>query len=312
MVRILKRLAFLILIAGAIYYIWNVYGIDRFLELEVVQDFLKENDLDEALPSPSPPVNAPVDSAPDQLNLMSWNLYNFGRSKNAEEMSFIADRMRDFELVAVQEVSTSPAGAQAVARLADELGRRGFQWDYIISDPTTGDGSERYAYLWKTARVRRISRGWLEPTLADPIDREPYLARFEKNGKTLLIASFHAVPTAKSPHRECILLARIHDQYPDDNVVIVGDFNLDEDHTAFDALRNRGYDSLLDDQKTSLKMKRQKDEHLSEEYDNMFYETSTLHPVDGGIIDFTISFRTLSEARNISDHLPVYMTMAWK
>ncbi len=46
-------------------------------------------------------------------------------------------------------------GAQAVARLADELNRKGTKWDYVISDPTSSSAykTERYAFIWKTSKV---------------------------------------------------------------------------------------------------------------------------------------------------------------
>jgi endonuclease/exonuclease/phosphatase family metal-dependent hydrolase len=212
-------------------------------------------------------------------------------------------------------VSTGPAGAQAVARLDAALDRTGFRWDYRVSDPTTGDGSERYAFLWKPSRVRLVGRAWLEPTLADPIDREPYCARFEDRatGRQVLVASLHAVPTSKDPEREVRLLDRLHAQYEADDVIVLGDFNLAEDDEAFDGLRRLGYAPVLRDQRTSLRRKRRDGPqgHLASEYDNIFYETAPLRSARAGIVDFTRSFETLRAARRISDHVPVYMDVQW-
>jgi endonuclease/exonuclease/phosphatase family metal-dependent hydrolase len=259
--------------------------------------------------TPGPPTDAP------SVRLVTWNLYNFGRSKNDTEMAFIAEQLRDYDVVAIQEVSTSPPGPQAVARLDAELDRRGFQWDYRISDPTTGDGPERYAYLWKPSRVRLVGRTWLEPSLSAPIDREPYLARFEQRstGRRFLVASLHAVPTSKDPELEIALLDTLHHQYLDDHVIILGDFNLDEDDEAWDELRALGYAQVLDDQPTSLRRKRRDEPngHLANEYDNIFYESEPLRAARAGIVDFTTSFATLREARRISDHLPVFMDVQW-
>jgi deoxyribonuclease-1-like protein len=52
-----------------------------------------------------------------------------------------------------------------VARLNDALNRKGFKWDYSVSDPTSGDNSykkERYAFLWKTSKIKLIGKAWLE------------------------------------------------------------------------------------------------------------------------------------------------------
>lgn len=267
-------------------------------------------------PSASSPAPATADSAGGpSVRLVTWNLYNFGRSKDDEEIAFIARQLRDYDVVAIQEVSTTAPGAQAVARLDAELDRTGFQWDYRISDPTTGDGSERYAFLWKPSRVRLVGRAWLEPTLADAIDREPYCARFEQRstGQQFLVASLHAVPRSKDPEREVVLLDELHRQYERDHVIILGDFNLDEDDEAFDELRTLGYAHVLDDQPTSLRRKRRDEPngHLANEYDNIFYEATPLRTARVGIVDFTTAFGTLKEARRISDHLPVFMDVQW-
>lgn len=256
------------------------------------------------------PAEAPPEGTA-HVELVTWNLYNFGRSKDDQEMAFIAERLHDFDLIAIQEVSASQEGERAVRRLVEALSRLGGRWDYELSDPTSGDGSERYAYVWNADRVRLLGHGWLEPSLSRPIDREPFLARFEVGDRQLLVASFHAVPTSKKPAHEVRLLERLHERYPDDDLVIVGDFNLSEASSAFDALKAEGFAPALVGQKTSVKMKRKDGEHLANEYDNVFYEIGPLRVEEVGVIDFTDRFATLREARRISDHLPVYVDLTW-
>ena len=249
------------------------------------------------------------------VRVVSWNLYNFGRTKDDQEIAVAAQTLRDFDLVAVQEVVTSPPGAQAIGKLDAALDRTGFAWDYRLSDPTTGDGTERYAFLWKPSRVRLVGRAWLEPSLADAMDREPYVARFEHRttGQQFLVASLLAVPTSKTPAHEIALLDRLHHQYEADHVLLLGDFNLDEDDAAFDELRGLGYRAALDDQPTSLRRKRDPGPqgHLANEYDNVFYETGPLRATRAGVLDFTNEFSSLKEARSLSDHLPVFMDVQW-
>ena len=258
--------------------------------------------------------DAPASAANESVNLVTWNLLNFGKSKDDEEMTFIADLLRDFDVVALQEINTGPDGAQAIARLDAELDRRGSQWDYVVSDPTTGQGSERYAYLWKPSRVRLAGQAWLEAALADDIDREPYLARFEtrRGGQQILVASLHAVPRAKRPADEVALLDELHRLYGPDHLLILGDFNLSQKHYAWDELKEAGFQPVIVDQKTSIRMRRKDGEHLSQEYDNIFYEPAALQALSSGVVDFTSEFRTLRQAREISDHLPVFMEVRWR
>ena len=266
-------------------------------------------------PAQSGSETAPVPDDVPEIRLVTWNLYNFGRTKDDQEIAVAAETLREATLVAVQEVVTSPPGAQAIGKLDQELDRTGAAWDYQISPPTTGPGTEKYAFLWKPSRLRLMGRAWLEASLADSVDREPYLARFEhrKSGHTLLVASLHAVPTSKDPEREIALLDRLHWQYEPDHVVLAGDFNLDEDDAAFNELRGLGYAAVLDDQPTSLRRKRRDGPagHLANEYDNIFYETTPFGSMRGGVLDFTPRFSTLKEARSLSDHLPVYADVQW-
>jgi endonuclease/exonuclease/phosphatase family metal-dependent hydrolase len=98
-----------------------------------------------------------------QTKLLSWNIENIGQSKSDTEISFMANTIKDFDIIAIQEVVAGDGGAQTVARLADELNRKGAKWDYTISDPTSSSAykTERYAFIWKTSRVKKIGKAWL-------------------------------------------------------------------------------------------------------------------------------------------------------
>ncbi|MBK8489339.1 MAG: hypothetical protein IPL49_00195 [Saprospirales bacterium] len=139
------------------------------------------------------------------LKLLSWNIQDFGRSKDKKEIRQIAEFLRDYDLVAIQEVvATNTSGPKAVARLADELDRMGNDWDYRISDPTDSPPykTERYAFLWKTDRVKPVGRAWLADSLPEAVFREPYMGRFSFDGRTFLIANFHARRGQISPRRK--------------------------------------------------------------------------------------------------------------
>ena len=71
----------------------------------------------------------------------------------------MANTLREFDVIALQEVIAGYGGAQAVARLAGELNRTGAKWDFVVSNPTQSSSpqaAERYAYLWKTSQVTKL------------------------------------------------------------------------------------------------------------------------------------------------------------
>jgi len=247
--------------------------------------------------------------AQDSLRILTWNIQNFGKSKDADEIEFIASIARDFDIVAIQEVSVSNYGALAVAHLADELSRKGSAWDYRISDPTQGNGSERYAWLWKKHKVKPYGKCTLAYGLADSIDREPYLCRFIVAKDTLLMGSFHAVPTAKGPSREISFLYLLPKWHAGEKLLLMGDFNLSEKNPAFLPLKDFGFEPAIRRQKTSLRMEPKDGSNLANEYDNIFYNSRQVKKVSAGAIDFTSKFPTLKQAREISDHIPVWLTI---
>src|SRR5690606_7003274 len=120
-----------------------------------------------------------------QVKVVSWNLQNLGKSKSGEEIAFMANTLREFDVIALQEVIAGYGGALAVARLAGELNRTGAKWDFVVSNPTQSSNhqaAERYAFLWKTSKVTKLKEAWLDPHFVLEIDREPYLANFGYRG----------------------------------------------------------------------------------------------------------------------------------
>ena len=242
-----------------------------------------------------------------QVTLSSWNLENFGKSKSNSEINFIANTLKSYDIVAIQEVVAGPGGAQAVARLADELNRKGSKWDYVISDPTSSSANktERYAFIWKTAKIKKIGKAWLEKKYHLEIDREPFYCTFEYNKKQFTVASFHAITKSKQPETEIKYFKLLPAEYPKLNLVFLGDFNCPQSHTVFNPLRKMGYQSAFVNQKTSLKKKCDGSNCLASEFDNIWFNKSRIKKIASEVLPFYKSFQTLKEARTISDHIPI-------
>lgn len=243
-----------------------------------------------------------------QTKLISWNLSNFGKSKSDAEISFIANTLKNYDIVSIVEVVAGYGGAQAVAKLADELNQKGAKWDYTISNPTSSSSfkTERYAFLWKTSKVKLKGRAWLEQKYHLEIEREPYFATFEQGGKTFTVGAFHAITKSKQPETEIKYFKLFPKEYPELNLIFTGDFNCPQSHMVFNPLRRMGYKSILVNQKTSLKRRCKNNICLASEFDNMYYNTSKFKTIQAGIIPFYKNFNSLKEARTISDHIPIW------
>ncbi len=238
------------------------------------------------------------------LNVISWNIQNFGKSKSSNDttMNYICNKVKNYDIIAVQEVSTSEFGSQAVAKLDGLLDRTGTSWDYIVSDPTTGDGSERYAYLYKRSRVKLKESG-LEKSLQDSINREPFRGVFIFKGSEYYLFNLHLVPTDKHPEVEAKRLYTLGDRYKEKKIVFMGDLNLSQSDPGFNPVKKWSKPTLIG-KKTSLKMK-DDGQKLNMEYDNFFISNGIILK-ESNVIYFFNDFKDLKSARKISDHCPIY------
>lgn len=243
-----------------------------------------------------------------QTKILSWNLENLGKSKTEPTLNYIAKKASAYDIIAIQEVVAGNGGAQTVAKLAQVLNEKGFKWEYKISAPTTSSSykTERYAFIWKTSKVKLKSQPWLERIYHLEIDREPYFATFEINKKSFTLVNFHAITKTRQPETEIKYFKFLPAAYPNLNLVFLGDFNCPETHSVFNPLKKMGYDSVLKNQKTTLKQKCKNNICLASEFDNIFYKTSTLKLVNYGVIKFYEDFESLQEARKVSDHIPIW------
>ena len=247
-----------------------------------------------------------------QVKLLSWNIENLGKSKSDSTIMYIAEIAKNYDIIALQEVVAGYGGAQAVARLADELNRKGAKWDYTISDPTSSSAykTERYAFIWRTSKVKQIGKAWLEQKYHLEIDREPYFCTFQYEGKQFTVVNFHAITKKRQPETEIKYFKFLPDEYPNLNLIFAGDFNAPQSHTVFNPLKKMGYQSILVGQKTSLKKECREDLCLASEFDNIFFNAATIKHLNSGVIHFYKCFNSLQEARKISDHIPIWFEFA--
>jgi len=247
-----------------------------------------------------------------QLKIISWNVENLGKSKSDSTMIYIANTLKNYDVVALQEVVAGYGGTQAVAKLAEELNRKGSKWDYVVSQPTSGNSykKERYAFLWKTSSVRKIGEAWLEKKYNLEIDREPYYCTFSYNEKTVTLVNFHAITKSKQPETEIKYFKFLPLEYPLLNLLFIGDFNCPQSHTVFNPLKKMGYASVFKNQKTTLKKECKKNICLASEFDNIWYNTSKIKVKKFDAIHFYKDFKDLKSAGEISDHIPIWVEIS--
>jgi endonuclease/exonuclease/phosphatase family metal-dependent hydrolase len=107
------------------------------------------------------------------------------------------------------------------------------------------------------------------------------------------------------PETEIKYFKLLPDEYPDLNLIFAGDFNCPQSHTVFNPLKKMGFQSVFVNQKTSLKKECYNANCLSSEFDNIWYNSAKVTITNSEIIHFYKEFKTLKEARKISDHIPI-------
>ncbi|GAA3644587.1 endonuclease/exonuclease/phosphatase family protein [Flavivirga jejuensis] len=247
-------------------------------------------------------------SQSESITLISWNIQDFGKTKSSEELDEIAEIVRYVDIIAIQEVVAGYGGAQAVAKLTDILNRKGYTWDYAISNPTNSSKyvTERYAFIWKNKHIKIKNRGRLITELDAVIDREPFLLDFYINKKKFSIVNFHSRPFNKNPESEIKALTTFISDFIGRPLIIAGDFNVNETKPVFDDFKNIGFTPAVNNQKTTLKKVCKQNKYLNHSIDNIF-SSKEIDKIESKVIDFVKFCENLEKARKLSDHLPVFL-----
>lgn len=249
----------------------------------------------------------------DTIKLISWNIQDFGKTKNSEELEDIADIVKHTDILAIQEVVAGYGGAQAVAKLTAILNRKGNKWDYVISNPTQSSKyvTERYAFIWKTKYIKIKNRGRLISELDSVVDREPFLLDFYLDKKELSIINYHSRPFYTKPESELKEISKFITTSLNGNVIFAGDFNMSEDNKAFYSLFKNGYTPAIFNKKTTLKKACKKNNYLNYAIDNIYYGVG-IQKIEAKPIDFVKFCDNVDKARKLSDHLPIFLRFSIK
>lgn len=245
---------------------------------------------------------------------VSWNMKDMGNSKSSESLEVMASVLKDADVVAIQEVVAGKGfGAKKVSDLVQVLAQKGQPFDYIVSDPTfpSSPGVERYGYLIRKHILFSRDDAHLVKSLEDAIDREPYtLTAKWKDEAMVTFFTIHTVPTKKKPELEVAVLPSSDEVKNASPVIFAGDFNLPARSTD-PVFTQMGYTGQIRE-KTSIKDKLDaQGNYLLHQYDNIY--TKGIHVCESGVIDFVdqyfspVTQESLRKAREVSDHLPVYI-----
>ena len=250
------------------------------------------------------------------LKIVTWNIRDMGRTKSTEEIDQMAQILRGYDVIAVQEVvAKDPAGARAIAKLTDALDRTGADYDYRVSDPTRSSSPhirERYAYIWRTSTVKLVTRPTLLSAFAKTVEREPYLIEFSWRGKPFRVVNFHARPHDQQPEQELAKFRSLLRDYADQPLFFLGDLNVVSHHTVFAPWVKRGYQLAMTGEPTTIRRKSPEDgtSWYAHEGDNIVYPGQRVELLERGLLDVVAYLgHDLDAVYALSDHAPVYVVV---
>ena len=177
---------------------------------------------------------------PQELKIASWNVRIFSTgSRDDAELALIADRLEPYDLVAIQELRDEEVVDRTLQLLAD----RGHRFRAVVSPPVGRGVKERYAFLYRPGKVQVLGPERLYPDPDDAFIREPFWASFRAGEFDFTLVTIHSIfgDSKRERRAEALLLDDIYQRVqgadPDEqDVMILGDFNLPPDDSGFSEL----------------------------------------------------------------------------
>ncbi|MGB7290934.1 MAG: endonuclease/exonuclease/phosphatase family protein [Thermodesulfobacteriota bacterium] len=181
--------------------------------------------------------------AGQSIKIATWNIRDLSTNSRSDfELIQISYILRNYDFIAIQEVNDQ----EVILRLAHWLKVLGNSYGSLIS-PVSGTGSEkeRYAFLFRKDIIEAVDLGHLaEGDFARP----PYLAAFKAGNFDFKVLSIHVCSGCGGlgeggREEEVQHLADVYNDLIDNtenDVLIVGDFNLNPNNESFQNLKSVG------------------------------------------------------------------------
>jgi endonuclease/exonuclease/phosphatase family metal-dependent hydrolase len=247
----------------------------------------------------------------ETIRVASFNIQVFGDAKlqNPEAMPIIVEVLRNFDVIAIQEIRSQQDVCQVLVNMLNADGR--FRYDYVVG-PRLGrsNSKEQYAYIYDLASIE-VDRNQLYTVddRNDLLHREPLVGWFRARGPraeeafTFSLVNVHTDPDEVDRELDVlddVFTAVRDDQRQEDDVIMLGDFNAHNTKLGQLGLLP-GLVCVVNNMPTNTRGDKQ--------YDNILFSrfATTEFAGKGGVFDFLRHYNlTLEQALAVSDHLPVW------
>jgi endonuclease/exonuclease/phosphatase family metal-dependent hydrolase len=245
------------------------------------------------------------------IKIASFNIQVFGREKLAkpEVMQILADTVRNFDVVAIQEVRS--VTDDIIPRFVQQINSTGRHYSYVIG-PRLGrtNSKEQYAFVFDAETIEADARAAY--TVSDPDDlfqRPPYVVPFRVRGPppdqafTFTLINIHTEPDETvSEIRALAQVVRAvrNDGRGEDDVILLGDLNADP--KKFGPLGQLpGMAWVINNEFTNTRG--------TKTYDNILFNRAATVEFTGqaGVFDLIRRYNlSMEQALQVSDHFPIW------
>lgn len=247
----------------------------------------------------------------ETIRIATFNIQVFGtaKMKKPEVVQVLAEVIRRFDVVAVQEVRSTDSNL--MPRFLEFVNATGRRYEFAIG-PRLGRTSskEQYVFIFDSERIEMDRHGMY--TVDDPDDlmhREPLVGSFRVRGPkesdafTFTLVNVHTDPDevlAEMNVLDDVFLAVHNDGRGEDDVILLGDFNTDDRR-----LGELGHISTLLCALSQIPT----NTRGTRMYDNIIFDRLATREFEGraGVLDLQAEFNlTMDQALEVSDHLPIW------
>ncbi|WP_319507751.1 endonuclease/exonuclease/phosphatase family protein [uncultured Methanolobus sp.] len=244
------------------------------------------------------------------LRVGAFNIQVFGVTKadKPEVMDVIADIVRTYDIVAIQEIRDS--SQTALPELVDLVNSDGPNYQYVVSERLGRTTSkEQYAYIYNSNTVEVIGdpQTYPEPENTDPFHRQPYIASFKSisGNYDAVLMVIHTDPDEATEEINALddVLAYSQSIYPDEqDFIIMGDINADGSYFDEDSTSDidEYYWVIDDSQDTTVASS-------DNTYDRIILTDSSDLSGQSGVFRYDLEYNLTEDlTSDVSDHYPVY------
>jgi endonuclease/exonuclease/phosphatase family metal-dependent hydrolase len=243
------------------------------------------------------------------IKMASFNVQVFGKSKRSdrEVMDVLSDIVREFDIVAIQELRDE--SEMTLPFFVDRINEGDRKYDFVGSSRIGRTKSkERYGFIYDRELVS-LSGSYIFDDSEDIFERDPFVCSFSSNEFDYVLVNVHVKP--EDARKEIMGLEEVVEdassRFFEGDVIVLGDFNSDgsyfseSDKTGIRDVRY--YWAIGDEVDTTLGL-------LDLTYDRIVFRnefTFSDFTGESGVFRFDEVYGLDREfAKRVSDHYPVW------